>query len=143
MGILAISPPVHTCVHFGHKLLGFRVPVSEVVAAAQGMADAKQHPSVVYREEVGAGDVLVLVDVGQVVFQEVAEISPVPKIVRFQDGRVPAAGDGVVRVADEETIRIPVSHFRFLPIGCFGLDRKGPLPRGEPAVLRDGDLVPA
>ena len=107
------------------------------------MADAQQHPLVAEREEVGAGDVLAEGHVGQVVPQEVADERPVLQVLRLQQRRLLAAGDGVVGVADEEAIRVPMADLRLRAVRVPHLDGIGLLPGGEPPVLGDGDLVSA
>jgi hypothetical protein len=51
---LFIPAPVHASVFLRDELLGLRVPIAQIVAAAERVADAQQHPLIAERKEVRA-----------------------------------------------------------------------------------------
>ena len=140
---LLAPAPVHAAVFLRDELLGLCVPVAQVVAAAERMADAQQHPLVADRKEVSARDVLAVDHVGHVAAQKIADERPVLQVFRFKQRWILSAGDGVIGVADEEAIGIPMADLRLGSVQVAHLDWIGLLPRGELVVLRDSDLVSA
>lgn len=139
--------PIHSGVEFGIELLV--LPLAEVVAAAEGVADAEEHPLVADAEEVGAGDVFGGLDIGHVVGEEAAEVVPVLEVGRFEEGwRFSAAG----RSAGKRVVNAVIDPGVGVPVGdeaCIlsGLDtwndrhRLGPL--FEVVALGDLNLVSA
>ena len=102
--------PIHALVAVGNELLRLRDPEAQKQAAAEGMADEKQHPFVANGKEVGTGDILTNSYVGGFVAQEIAYHGPVLEVVRFDQRGIRSAADGVVAVTNQKTIGVPVSH---------------------------------
>jgi hypothetical protein len=73
---LVFAAPVHPAVGFGDELFGFGVPVADVVAAAGRVADAEEHPFFSDGKELGTGDVFTEGDIGEIVFEEIADERP-------------------------------------------------------------------
>jgi hypothetical protein len=81
-------------------------------------------------------------DVRSVLAQEVPDEGPLPQILRLEERRILPARDRVVGVADQEAVGVPVRDLGLAAIGANRRDGKRPLPPGEPAVLRQRDLIP-
>ena len=73
---LLFPAPVHTSVKLRDELLGLRIPIANVVAAAQRMANTQKNPLLAKREKVRAGDILAVGHIGKVVPQKVTDIGP-------------------------------------------------------------------
>ena len=147
---IVLAPPVHPPMVLRHEFLGLRIPLADVIAATEHVADAKQHPlacpelcrGVANREKVGAGIVLPEEHIRREVLEKIADVGPRFQVLGLEQGHVvrrgKTGGDGIVGVADEEEVRIPAK-----PVGDVVLDFEGIrlFPPGKLVVLGDDDVV--
>ena len=124
-----------------HKLLIGRIPIADIVAAADMVADTQQHPFVADGEEIRARDVFAVGHIGQIVGQEVAHQRPGAQIGRFEQWWVFATRNGVIGPVNHETIRVPVIHVGHAAFGIVHFDRVGWLPAGQLTVGCQHNLI--
>ena len=105
------------------------------------MADAQEHPLLAEGKKVCTRDVLAVGHIGQVVSQKIAPERPSFQILRLQQWRIFAARNGIVGVANEETIWIPMADRCFRAVGIAHVERIRRFPRGQLPVLSDGNLI--
>ena len=72
------TSPVHPTMRFWYELLRVRIPISEIIPAAKGMANAQEHPLVTKAEEIRAGNIFADGHICFVSSQKVTNIGPVP-----------------------------------------------------------------
>lgn len=85
---LVFAAPVHAAVGFGDELFGGGVPIADVVATTEVMTDAEEHPFFSDGKEVGAGDVFTEGDIGEIMFEEIADERPSFQVLGFEERRV-------------------------------------------------------
>ena len=138
---LLLAADVQPAMGVWHKLLFGRIPIADVVAAADVVADAQQHPFVADGEEIWARDVFAVGYIGQIVGQEVAYQRPGAQIGRFEQWRVFATRYGVIDPINHETIRVPVIHVGRAAIRIVHFDWVGWQPAGQLTVGGQHELI--
>ena len=92
-----VAVPAHQAVKIRQKLLVLEV--TQIVTAAEVVADAQQHPLLADLEGVGAGDIFPLghAEIGrEVVMQQRPDLSPCFEVGRLHQDRVVAAAERIV-----------------------------------------------
>ena len=102
--------------------------IAQVIPGAQSMANAQHHPFVAELKHVGAGDVFFPCHAqvfGEIRMKQFALEEPVLEVFRGGYCRILSATEGVIGVAYEPAVGIPVPHFGGFTVGGFRFDNHG------------------